>query len=180
MPKGIFKPKYTKSEVSQRFNLKQLLGYEPSNIQREFFHDLINERIEDRTKDGRDINGKKFKPYSAEYADFKGVSRSDVDLTLNDNMLQSFDDSISAEQANVVKVQMKPGTQTLKAFNHNVGDTNPQRTFFGINNKRELDPLLREVDELRPVQNNAVTLSNLLTALESFNLRTSDNGEDNG
>lgn len=177
MPKGIFKPKYTKSEVSQRFNLKQLLGYEPSNIQREFFHDLVNERIEDRTKDGRDINNKKFRPYSSEYAEFKGVSRGDVDLTLNDNMLQSFDDSNSAEQANIVKVQMKPGTQTLKAFNHNTGDTLPQRTFFGVNNKRELEPLLREVDELRPVQDGSITLANLLTALESLSIRREDDGE---
>jgi len=33
---------------------------------------------------------------------------------------------------NLVKIKIGEGVDTLKAYNHNVGDTLPKRTFFGV------------------------------------------------
>jgi hypothetical protein len=65
------KPKYSLKEVSQKFNLKKLLGYEPSEKQKELFYELAVDKMVDRTTSGIDIDGKKFKPYTKEYADFQ-------------------------------------------------------------------------------------------------------------
>lgn len=126
-----FKPKYKLNEVSQRFNLKDLLGREPTDREKDLFVENAIQYIQDRTQSGQDINGSSFTSYTKEYAEKKGVSRSDVDLTLMGNML----DSIRKEnqRKNLVKVLIDEGDEVLKAYNHNVGDTLPRRTFFGLN-----------------------------------------------
>lgn len=144
---GVFDPKYSKKEVSQKFNLKKLLGYEPSDYQKELFFELVAERIVERTTSGKDIDGDKFTKYSEKYAAKKGVSVNSVDLILNGDMLQS----ISPEtQKNIVKIKIADGVETLKAYNHNVGDTLPERTFFGIKNEDELRRILGKVNREKP------------------------------
>ena len=124
------KPKYSLSDVSQEIDLEEVLGRVPSDVEaRQFIDDAINLIIE-RTQSGEDINGKAFKQYSKDYAEIKGVSRGDVDLTFFGDMLAGIN---GENEGATVKLFMEPD-QVPKAYNHNVGDTLPRRTFFGLTN----------------------------------------------
>lgn len=164
-------PKYSKREVSQKFNLKTLLGYEPSEKQKKLFYELAVAKMANRTMDGNDINGRKFKEYSEAYADAKGVSRDSVDLVLNGDMLSSFEQSL--ERKNLVKIKIEEGKETLKAFNHNVGDTLPKRTFFGFKSKKDLDDVISEVDSFkeRRVEEDKIDLATLREALKLITVK---------
>lgn len=109
--------------------MTELLGRNPSDNELESFAtEAINYMIE-RTQSGHDIKGDKFKAYTEDYADKKGVSRGDVDLTLFGDMLSSI---VSDFQGDEVIIQMAGDLEIKKAYNHNVGDTLPKRTFFGL------------------------------------------------
>lgn len=144
---GMSSPKYSKSEVSQKFNLKTLLGYEPSEAQKELFFNLAVDKMVQRTSNGRDIDGNKFEKYSEAYAEKKGVSRSSVDLILSGDMLSSFEDS--SESKNVLKIKVSEGKETLKSYNHNVGDTLPERRYFGFNDESALRSILSQVNRMK-------------------------------
>ena len=120
------------SELSQEINLKDYLGRKPTVKEKQLFADLAVDTITNRTLDGETINGGKFKKYSKKYAEFKGVSRSSVDLFLEGDMLENIGRRSSKEKAGTVFIQMKKGLETKKAFNHNTGDTLPKREFFGL------------------------------------------------
>lgn len=127
------KPKYSKKRSVQKFNLKELLGRDPTDFEkRQFLAEALN-FIKDRTEGGVDINGSQFRQYTKEYAEKKGVARSDVNLRLLGDMLSSM--SMGTERKNMVKLEINEGTQALKSFNHNTGDTLPKRQFFGLNKK---------------------------------------------
>ena len=127
------KPKYSKSEVSQTFNTKDLFGFEVDEVVKEEFAESAISFIRERTQvEQEDINGNSFTPYSAEYAEEKGVSRNDVDMFLEGDMLESM--SSQDVSKNQIKVKIQSGVETLKAFNHNTGDTLPKRQFFGLTN----------------------------------------------
>lgn len=147
----IFRPKYSKSEVSQRFNLKKLLGYSPSEAQKKLFYELAVDKMVDRTTDGKDIDGNDFEPYTEDYADKKGVGESSVNLISSGAMLSAFEQA--QRQRNVVKIKMEEGKETLKSYNHNVGDTLPKRTHFGFNSREDIEDILRRVDNINPDQN---------------------------
>jgi hypothetical protein len=122
------KPKYSLDEISQVIDLSEILGRQPSEVELKQFSDDAIELIIERTQSGEDINGRRFKEYSKEYAELKGTSRSSVDLTLMGDMLLG----IQAEQdRGRIRLFMEPD-QVPKAYNHNVGDTLPKRTFFGL------------------------------------------------
>lgn len=145
---AINEPKYSKSEVSQKFNLKELLGYSPSEDQKRLFYELAVDKMVDRTLSGKDINNKNFTPYSKAYAQKKGVSRNSVDLVLSGDMLQSFEESQGA-QRNIIKIKVAEGENTRKSFNHNVGDTLPQRNYFGFKDEGQLRSVVSQVNRLR-------------------------------
>lgn len=147
MKKGVSRPIYKIDKVEQKFNLKTLLGYTPSNKQREEFFDRVADRIVERTADGKDINGKNFKPYSKKYADKKGVSVTSVDLILKGDMLRSIEPAPSDDDSVIIAIDEK---QTKKAYNHNVGDTLKKRTFFGLTKGKEIDKIVNDVDMLKP------------------------------
>jgi len=170
---GVNPPKYTKAEVSQKFNLKKILGYDPTEEQKQLFYELVVDRIVTRTTDGKDIEGKKFTKYSEQYAEKKGVSRDSVDLVLNGDMLNSFEESV--ERKNIIKVAVGEGVETLKSFNHNVGDTLPKRTYFGVIKDSELNSIKREVDSLKTTrqeqpQGQALTLADIRAALNELDI----------
>lgn len=144
-------PKIKKTEVSQTFNLKELLGYSPTEEQKNLFWELAVDKMVDRTLGGKDRDGRDFAQYSKEYAEKKGVPRTSVDMTLEGDMLQSFEDS-QLRQRNMVKIKVGEGVETLKAFNHNDGDTLPKRAFFGFSNPDDLKDVISEVNSLRPQQ----------------------------
>lgn len=145
---GVNPPKYTKAEVSQKFNLKKILGYDPTEEQKELFYELVVDKMVDRTLKGQDINGKDFEIYSKEYAEKKGVTRDSVDLVMEGDMLNSFDQSV--ERKNIIKVAVGKGVDTLKAFNHCTGDTLPVRNFFGIVKDNEIRRIAKEVNKIKP------------------------------
>jgi hypothetical protein len=122
------RPKYSLDEVSQEIDLSEVLGRNPSEVEaREFLDEAIN-LIMERTQAGFDINGRAFKQYSEDYAQFKGVSRGDVDLTLTSAMLAGTAGEVDGSR---VKLFVE-ADQVPKAYNHNVGDTLPKRTYFGL------------------------------------------------
>lgn len=53
--------------------------------------DVLLTHIVTRTLNGEDKNNKKFKNYTEKYADAKGVDASDVDLTLDGEMLEALE-----------------------------------------------------------------------------------------
>lgn len=170
-------PKYSKKEVSQKFNLKELLGYEPSDEQKRAFYELAVNKMADRTLGGEDINGKEFKPYSEEYAKTKGVSRDSVDMVLTGDMITSFEQSL--ERKNLIKIKVGEGENTLKAYNHNVGDTLPKRTFFGFKSKKDLEDVISEVDQLKSRRQQqqeeareTIDLAAIRNALRLINIET--------
>ena len=173
-------PKYSKKEVSQRFNLKELLGYEPNEDQKKLFYELAVDSMAQRTLNGNDINGDSFEPYSEAYAKKKGVSINSVDMVLTGDMLSSFEDSQSKFQKNIVKVKIEDGDNTLKAYNHNVGDTLPARQFFGL---KEVGSIVDKVDSLknttRKERKQKIDLASIRSALNNIRIETEGfDGED--
>ena len=171
-------PKYSKKEVSQRFNLKELLGYEPNEDQKKLFYELAVDSMAQRTLNGSDIDGRSFKPYSPEYAKSKGVSVNSVDMVLTGEMLSSFEESQS--QKNIVKVKIQEGENTLKAYNHNVGDTLPKRQFFGL---KDVGQIVKKVDSLKEdtkkERKQKIDLAAIRSALNDIRIETEGfNGED--
>ncbi len=141
------KPKYSKSEVSQKFNLKEIFGKDFSNNPdlRDQIGQAIIDKMVERTESGVDISDKGFKPYSTayknsdEFKDFKNSSK--VNMTLKGDMLEDVD--IVSETTNTLKVGFTDDLETKKAYNHNVGDTLPKRQFFGIRRK-DIDEIKKE------------------------------------
>lgn len=130
-------PKYKKEEVSQKVNLKDAFdvdftGHEDLRTQ---IGQALIDRVVERTQSGKDVRGRDFKgPYSreykdsGEYQDFKTSSK--VNMTLRGDMLD--DINIISQSSNTVKIGFTDEKETLKAYNHNKGDTVPKRQFFGI------------------------------------------------
>ena len=86
--------------------------------------------IESRTLNGDKVGGGKFQRYSPEYAERKGVTPDSVDLFLDGGMLESL--TPISETRNTVTFGIIDGDEAPKAYNHHVGDTLPERPWFGI------------------------------------------------
>jgi len=124
-------------EVEQVIDLGELLGRAPSSIEAREFSEIAINKVIERTQSGKDRNGKDFTAYSEDYADAKGVSPNDVDLTLMGDMLLSIDAEV---QGNSVRMFIGGAdVETKKAFNHHTGDTLPARPFFGLSEKEARD-----------------------------------------
>ena len=154
------------SELSQEINLKDYIGRKPTAKEKKLFADLAVDTMINRTLDTNDINGKKFKKYSKEYAELKGVTRSSVDLFLEGDMLENIGRRSSKEKAGSVFIQMKKGLQTKKAYNHNFGDTLPQREFFGVTDM-EAKKIAKEIKQEKEIKikNKAEVTTSATTTL---------------
>jgi hypothetical protein len=159
------------SELSQEIDLKDYLGRKPTKKEKQLFAELAVDTIENRTLDGRTINGGKFKKYSKSYAEFKGVTRDSVDLFLKGDMLENIDRRSSKEKAGTVFIQMKKGKETKKAFNHMTPKSNanplPQRQFFGLTDK-EASKIAEEIKDTKikvPTTQSAQTTQQTTTSL---------------
>jgi len=145
---------------------------------------LIIKRIIVRTKQGYDKNNVAFNSYS-KYSKayinslaFKFAGKTDhIDLTLTSNMLNSLQ-VIDVSTPGFVKIGIV-NRNTLKAFNHIVGDTVPKRDFLGISDRELLDilkqfPLNKEeinknVDFVK--EEDTVTDSNNVTSGSNSNVK---------
>jgi hypothetical protein len=167
--------KVSLSEISQEINLREYLGEKPTAEQKRAFAEIAKEVIENRTLDGRDINGKAFKKYSKEYAELKDVSRDSVDLFVKGDMLDSIGRRKSKEKVNSIFLQIKKGIETKKSFNHDTGDTLPKREFFGITDA-EAKKITREVEKIAP-KKKPLTMSQLKLAAAAILFGDEDESE---
>lgn len=145
------KPKITKKEVSQKFNLSEIFERDFRNDPelRDFVGQAIIDKIIDRTESGKGIGGNKSlkKPYSKSYSESQefidnGKSRNSIDMTLTGSMLDDID--IVDKTTNTIKIGFTEELETLKAYNHNIGDTVPKRPFFGLS-KSEVKQIKKEL-----------------------------------
>ena len=160
------------SEMSQEIDLKSYLGRKPTASEKRAFAALAVDTIENRTLDGNTINGGKFRPYTAEYADRKGVTRDSVDLFLDGDMLESIGRRTSKERVNTVFIQMEKGLETQKGFNHNTGDTVPRREFFGITDE-EARRIAQEIKEEQE-ERSGLSLAELAAALALLDIEQTE------
>lgn len=122
------------------------------------FGDVINQiafeaidLIVQRTENGLDVRGNSFKNYSKEYTESQnfeafGKSSGDVNLVQEGNMINSI--QVIEAYDNYFKIGYTDELNTLKAFNHNTGDTVPRREFFGIN-KKEMNSILEKYQYIK-------------------------------
>lgn len=141
-----------------------MLGKTPTELQRKQFKELIVERIVSRTLNGEDINGETFTKYSEAYAKKKGVDPESVDLFLEGDMLPSIDE-IEGRQPNMVKIAVIGKNENLKAYNHNIGDTLPQRTFFGVNDD-ELESIVGAIKSSVNTRNRRQSIGDIIDQIE--------------
>lgn len=165
LPRG--KRTINKSKSIQRVNLKELIGRTPTDDEKNRFTLAAIELINDRTLDGKDINGKKFTKYSEKYAEQKGVSRDAVDMFLTGSMLDGIN-SISST-VNTVTFGIEGGVDALKSDNHNNGVTLPTREFFGIT-KAEAERIAREIADSKNQESIGFTLADLQEAIKQIGL----------
>lgn len=143
--------KLSESEVSQKINLKDLFGV--SLINQSALVQAIGQaaidKIVKRTEDGVDVNGASLKKYAKSYIesdDFKawGKSAGEVNMTLSGQMLGTLD--VLASDGNSVTIGWSGGSESAKAYNHNVGDTVTKRPFFGLS-ASDLDELKQQFQD---------------------------------
>jgi hypothetical protein len=140
----------SQSEIYQEINLGDLLGRTPTRDEAQAFAQEAIERIIERSQSGTDVNGKQFKEYTKEYAEEKGVSRGDVDMTLFGDMLLSIDSRISGDR---IRIEI-PSSESAKAYGHITGfkghPTIPQgkykRDFFGLS-RNEAEQIAESVKD---------------------------------
>ena len=133
--------------LKKTINLKTLFGVEiPSkNLTRKIGREIIKQ-IQLRTENGFDVADKKFTKYSAKWADRKGVGRGDVDLLLTGSMLGNM--ILTNVTKNTVTIGWAGQKNNNKAFNHNEGDTVPQREFLSVELFRRICALPAEPTSL--------------------------------
>lgn len=110
----------------------------------------VIEFITERSKLGKDQNGKNFPRYTKEYAKAKGTSRSNVDLTLRDEMLRAID--LLNHKSGSILIGFENGTKENAKADGNIrgtyGKPSPipgkARPFLGIS-QRQLTRIIREV-----------------------------------
>lgn len=146
--------KVTKSEVSQKINLRDALGGVAGVPEiREAFLQTVIDRIVERTQSGRDVENKIFAnngKYSNAYKNslpFKVYGKTNkVNMTLTGDMIQSIDKI--GETRDTATIGITGDENILKAFAHITGfEGHPHldgqvkpRDFFGISQK-EIDKI---------------------------------------
>jgi len=145
--------KIKKNNVEQTINLKETFGidFRGKNNLKELIGQAIIDRIVERSEagdgvkisaDGSGVEVKLQAPYSETYADsldFKaaGKSKDTVNMTLTGDMLGLLD--IKRIKGNSITIGWNDKNENAKSFNHMVGDTVPQRLFFGVSNEELTD-----------------------------------------
>ncbi len=126
----------SKSEVSQTLNLEELLGvsFRGQRELRLAIAQRVIDYIVERTQNGKNIRNQDFLEYKDSYKEstvFDLLKDSTTpNMTLTGTMLASID--VLADGPNTVVIGFEDGTEILKAYNHNIGDTVKKREFFGI------------------------------------------------
>lgn len=120
--------------------------------------EVLLTHIVTRTLNGEDKNNKKFKNYTEKYADLKGVDVSDVDLTLDGEMLEALE--LVSHKSGEITIGYKDPSEEL------AGKVEGNRSGFYGNSKKK-----KARDFLGITQSD---LSLLLGAYEDANEPVSD------
>lgn len=142
----------------QKFSVDIPKDLKPTD--RQLIAQEIIDHIIERTQDGKDANGRKFKKYTKEYAKEKGVGVNDVDLTLSSEMLESI--KLISERSGKLIIGFENGSlENAKADGNIRGtygkpteDPSKARPFLGISKKdlKEIVSNYRSVsDELKAI-----------------------------
>lgn len=151
-------PRITLEQIEQEIDLAEFfpgLDFSEERAFKEALGQAIIDHIVERTEkgDGMKISqggsGKPVRlkaPYSDEYADsleFRAADKkkNKINMTLTGDMLASVD--VIDTKGDLVKIGIEDDDQIPKAYNHNVGDTVPERPWFGIS-KSELRQILSD------------------------------------
>ena len=116
--------------TSFRLEVSTLLG----DIDRQLVGQLVIERIQDRTEDGRNIDGRSFARYSRGYVEWLRRIGADTgrDLTLTGEMLNSI--KLLSHGPGFLEIGLEPGTFAANKARWNQGGNPdiPSRPFMGI------------------------------------------------
>lgn len=148
----------SKTNVSQTLNLEEILGvsFRGEKDLRLAIAQAVIDYIATRTQDKNvDVNGRPLKDYSKKYIEssvFQLLKDGKTpDMTLTGSMLSNMD--VLADGPNTVVIGFTDREEKLKAYNHNVGDTLPKRSFFGVTNKEVKELVTKEFgDELARIK----------------------------
>lgn len=109
---------------------------------------ILEERIKDRTLEGRDVDNEQFTPYSPVYELFKrelrGGLEGPVDLFLRGTMFAAMTHTVTKDSMRLFFGDVGSGQ---KATKHMLGDGVPEREFFAPN-ANDLGVILEEL--IRP------------------------------
>ena len=159
------------NELSQEIDLKDYLGRTPTAREKKLFAELAVDTIENRTLDGKNINGRKFKKYTKTYAEFKGVTRDSVDMFLEGDMLDSITRKKKEESEDTVFIHLDSKLETKKGYNHMTRKTKanplPKREFFGLTDG-EAEKIAKKIKQ--PDEKKAVSLAELRAALNLLDI----------
>ena len=144
----------SRSRTRQEINLRDVYGRRPTTAEQDAFIDSAIDLMITRSQGGQDVNGEAFVEYSQKYADLKGVSRGDVDMTLFFDMLDNIEGNKSRD-----KVELKiEGEESIKAYAHMKGypghptiKNGPVREFFGLTDQ-DIESIAESVREISPAQ----------------------------
>lgn len=135
-------PKVTKSLIEQVVDLSEVaagVDFSQSKSLKLAIGESLAEIIRERASSGKGVDGgnvvKLKSPYSKTYAESleflaAGKSKGDVNMTLTGDMLASI--QVQDRGGNKIALYIDGEENTLKAFNHQTGDTVPKRPFFGL------------------------------------------------
>lgn len=136
--------------IYQTIDIVDLFGQEieNENVLNQIGQAIIDKIIE-RTKDNKSIDGGNLKKYSKVYvesAEFEqyGKSPGDVNMELTGDMLNAID--ITKSSPREIVIGFNDETEAAKAANHNFGVTLPKRKFFGVND-RELNEIKKDFED---------------------------------
>lgn len=125
----------SKDRIEQEIDLADLLGRRPTIEEKIEFADALRNEVIDRTQQGRDVHNKPFERYTEAYADFKGVSENDVDLTLFGLMLGGMETEIRGDSV-VLKMESRQAPKAHGNITGSYGQPSPNndkaRDFFGM------------------------------------------------
>lgn len=170
------KPKASLDEVSQKFDLNEIVGQDISGDEQLVMAigQKIIDYMEERVDDGLGYGRAKLKsPYSDAYSDslnFKaaGKSKTDVNMKLSGDMMASID--ILDVNGSKITIGIDDPDQAPKAFNHQTGDTVPRRPFFGVTKAELKEYVLNEFkDEIKAKRTtSAEEQSRLISAIRGI------------
>lgn len=160
----------SKYKLKQKINLREILGFSPSETQKEQIGQAIIDRIIDRTESNKSVNGTGFKKYSKQYINSEefelyGKNPGDINLTLKGDMLNSID--IIDSTRDTITIGFDDPTEEKKAANHQKGVTVPSRPFFGVT-KSDINTIKKDfINEEEVQEEERQTLASFFATSEA-------------